>query len=194
MILPVGYANIRYLFQVAGISDTLGFGMGTGDLGTFTATEIAIAARGAAVDSDLLGGGHLTTGWTWLGCTVTLMTGTGPVVGQDLLTIPGTNTATSPPPNCTVLVGKNTTSGGRTHRGRFNLPAGRIEDDQVNAGGFILEAAQTNLQTVVDAYHDELVAAGISPFLMHSHPDDGPSIITSFSVRGQLATQRRRMR
>lgn len=194
LILPTNFANARFVFSVTGIQDHMGFGMGLGPDPGLSATEIAITCRDAAISSGLFAASAMSTGWTFQGVSVTKQLVSGPVVGQNLIPVAGTNPQGSPPANCTILVRKNTALGGRRNRGRCNLPVAIMEEPNVDQAGNITTSVVTIIQNKVIAFHQALTTGGLNAFLLHSHVDDAPTEIVSLQVMNQLATQRRRMR
>lgn len=194
LILPLSYSNARFIFTCAGIADPCGFSIGYRDDFSRTPAVEAAAIRDAAIDTEIVTAANLSNQWTFQGVVVTYSAVGGPIVGQDITPITGTDTAPPIPANCSVLVRKNTDEGGRKQRGRLNLPAGKMEEQNVDAAGFITSGVRSVMQTHWNAFHARLVTDQMVPYLYHSDAADDPTEITSFSVMAQIATQRLRMR
>ena len=90
-----------------------------------------------------------------------------------------------------VLVKKSTAAGGRRNRGRMYIPG--VTEAQILAGGVLDPTPQSAIQGFVDTMFADLEAGGLTACVEHT---DGstPTEITSFTVDGTVATQRRRQR
>lgn len=97
-------------------------------------------------------------------------------------------------PNTALLVRKNTAFGGRAGRGRFYIPG--VPQSYINGDGTLLSTPRANCQTALDAFESELNTRLLPPVLLHAagSPINSPTPITSFTVDGRVATQRRRLR
>lgn len=99
------------------------------------------------------------------------------------------------PPNVAVLLGKQTSTGGRAGRGRMYLPS--LREDRIDSGGNIGAASMTGFNTASQALLDGLVALDAPMVLLHQSggsSDDTPHTVTHLVPRGRVATQRRRLR
>lgn len=137
---------------------------------------------------------QIANNWQLLGVRCTKMTESGPVVGEFMATVTGTNAINALPNNTSLLVAKRTASGGRRNRGRMFVPPFRLDEAAVDTIGKIDPATVTTLQTRWDAFRSLLIASGFAPLLFHSKPPYTPTPITQFQVQPLCATQRRRMR
>jgi len=106
---------------------------------------------------------------------------------------PGTGNATGSPA-VSFLIHKTTAEGGRTGRGRFFLPG--VPESSVAPGGVLEGGIATALGASLADFHADLVAANLSPLLLHAEtsPVTGATPITAFSCDSRVATQRRRNR
>jgi hypothetical protein len=136
---------------------------------------------------------NYNTSWHGLGVKVTAIVDGEPIIGQHLTTTTGTSSEDIAPPNCTLLVKKNTSAGGRKNRGRMYVGPGLLQNDALSDAGFILTTFQIAYQAMFDAWFSDIDGAGFTPVLFHSGPET-PTEIIGFSVESQIATQRRRLR
>lgn len=194
LVLPVGTANSRFIFSVAGLSDTLGFSLATVSTPVATASSIADSMYDAANTTDLFSGAEVSDEYTWLGVHTTLMTVTGPVVAERNVTEPGTASFQAVTVNSAVLVRKLTLLGGRKNRGRLFFPPGIAPEATTNSAGFLDVTAVPVLQASFDAWYAAMIDEELLPVLLHTDPADEPTVISQFAVQTQLATQRLRMR
>jgi hypothetical protein len=96
------------------------------------------------------------------------------------------------PPNTCALGTLGTGLVGRKYRGRVFLP-GVLLDGDVEGDGSIDPGARTSIGGVLAYLIDVLEADGVHVYILHS--DVGaPTLVTTFGVSSQCATQRRRMR
>lgn len=98
------------------------------------------------------------------------------------------------PPQVSVLMRKHTSSGGRAGRGRSYWPGAQMGgiDESGTIDGVVLTAWQTACVAFINQVASELATAVV----LHGagSPLTTPSPITSVTVDGTLATQRRRLR
>lgn len=194
LVLPPGFANTRFRFRVAGLTDTIGFSIAVNPDGFQTASDIAASMNIAILSADLVTGPGSSTEWTYLGTSATLMTDTGPVIGEFNTAVQGTGDFPTVPSNCAVLVRKLTNSGGRKNRGRFYLPPTMIAEAAISGAGFITLDELGATQDQITALFEKLVVDGTPPYLLHTDPADAPTQIQAFVLQAQIATQRLRMR
>lgn len=192
--LPAGYGQARILFR--GISAT------SDSVVTFgykqTATEDPAEHAEAFYNALVVTGGPFvvsafTSAYTFTGVYCTWMTETGPLVGEFLQPITGTNTLQAVPANCAFLLRKSTALGGRKGRGRAYLPPIWIAEGSIGPTGAIAGADATTVLNKWNAFKTALTTAGFDLRLIHTEAII-PTLITAFSVDTTLATQRRRMR
>lgn len=191
-VIPVDYAQANFKFTGAslpyGAEITLGLNIelipGTlNDLAVSIASDFGIQIM-AQVDSGV--------------SNTSVLVKAGPNDTGPSVEVPGAGAGAvmgdTSPPNTAWLVRKVTGFGGRTGRGRLYLPG--ITDGNVLDDGAIGSTALTNMQTAWDNFYDDLVSYGCPPALLHGpgSPVSSPMLITSFSVDGKVATQRRRLR
>lgn len=193
-IIPVGYGQARHVFQLQGKPTQYVVTMGYDAQNDFSPATAAATIRG------IWGGANgpfranmMMSPYSYLGVECTEMTLTGPITGSSLSTLQGTGGAATLPPNCAMLVKKQTLLGGRKGRGRMFVPPLHFTETDVDALGNITPAS---LAGVVTAYNAALTAQNATEYdamLLHSDATE-PSLITGLSVVTTLATQRRRMR
>jgi hypothetical protein len=197
--VPLGYAQCRYVFSVSGLTDAMGFTLGVFS-SSLTPSEVAEACHAAFLEDIWTFGTAAATSWTWQGVQLTTQLQGGP----DLVAFggPSQGTIANPtcPPNCCMLVRKNTALGGRKNRGRIFFPAAMVFEVSVDAAGFQSEGTIDVFNTQFLNFYDQLVLNDVHPQLYHQYDPalgelpEVPTPITSFSVQPQLATQRLRMR
>lgn len=193
-IIPVGFANARFIFQCNGIVDEMGFSIGF-DVGLGQdATSIAIDAESAFATTVWGNGANASDQYTFVGVSVTEMGVSGPFLGQQFTNTPGTLTNAVPPSNLSLLVNKQTALGGRKNRGRIFMPTAIVFEVEVDQAGDLTSGTVAGQQTNWAAFFAALGTATLTPYLLHSNPADAPTEITGFLVQSKMATQRRRMR
>lgn len=200
VVVPVGEAQASFLFACAGVSKDITWTIGVkSDTPGATASEIAADVyesitvttdpRGPFYDSS-----SILTGWTFLGVSVSLMTATGPLVGEFRDSITHVGTAVQPiPANCCFLATKTTALGGRTNKGRAYLPPTHIPESDVDAAGNAPSIAVGVMSDSLGAFLSELGAHDLVPLIHHSDGSPGTPI-TAITVGSLIATQRRRLR
>lgn len=194
LVIPIDFANTRFIFRCAGVVDPMGFSIGTTCVPPETPLQVATALADA-FDSIVWGSGaNASEQYTFEGCSTTTETLTGPIIADYVLNTVGTVTAAVPPPNLSLLVSKNTASGGRKNRGRLYMPTAVVFETEVNHAGVLSAITTSAYQAVWDAFWTQLDGDGFPPWLLHSDPADTPTPITAFTVQSLMATQRRRMR
>ena len=105
----------------------------------------------------------------------------------------GTGSSGDVNPNCAMLIRKVTGFGGRMGRGRMYWP---VAEDQVGQAG-VLKTSPDQVAAMNAAMADfltDMVAADITPALLHNVASPAPYVITGFSTQPTTATQRRRLR
>jgi hypothetical protein len=193
VIIPVNYAqaNIRMTGAAvpSGAEITMGFNKELyGGTPAAAANEIRTAFGSSAIRALLTVALNIESVLVKYGPN-----DTGPA-GESTGVLVGTAAGTAVSPNVAVLIKKNTGFGGRTGRGRFYIPG--IPEAHINESGAILPSAITSWGSALEAFRTVLVSLGLVPTLLHAplSPVQVPMPITSFTVDGTGATQRRRMR
>lgn len=193
MDIPTGYAQVNYIF--GGSAAPLGAQVTLGlDISAFSgdAEDVATAATAAWSASGIptcqVASIELRSVLVKFGPN-----STGPSFNRPTA-VPGTIGNDGVAPNTAILVKKQTAFGGRAGRGRMYIPGAR--EDEIGVTGGILSGYLTDWQVAMDAFGVELSTALLTPVVLHGEgsPLSTPSEITSFSVDGMAATQRRRMR
>lgn len=157
-------------------------------------SEIAQASYESFVPYLAAASSAILDDWTFVGCSTTTMTATGPLVADWFLPIVGSATADGLLCNSALLVRKNTAAGGRKNRGRMFVPPFDLQEEVVNTAGFVSATEIPQYQLQYNDFFAEMVTLGLEPTLFHSHPDDAPTPLTGFTVTALVGTQRRRMR
>lgn len=197
LIIPSGYGNAVLQLQLSGRANpyTTSLGYAYGD--AVTAQEAADAIFDAFSSGTApYTADHMYNGWQFVGVHVTQQVGIVTYVA-DSSQDPITGTAGSsaqPVMNSAFIVRKRTGIGGRRFRGRFYAPLTNLLETQVDPYGFIDDTIRNNYQLQWTAAYDNLEPAVTGPVLLHSHADDEPTPITSFTLQSYVGTQRRRIR
>jgi hypothetical protein len=201
VIIPVGEAQATFILNVAGYAKdmtwTLGI-LGIDGGGPLTPGEMADIIYGAVTEDagtspNLYEPTLMYTGWRFSGVSVSLMTETGPLIGQNLTPVVGTATGSTVPVNCAILGTKNTALGGRKYRGRCYLPPCYPGETDIGPTGDIGSIVLGIHQTGMDYALDAMTTLGCTPVLHHSDGTPGTPI-TGITLESKIATQRRRMR
>jgi hypothetical protein len=193
-VIPPTYFNCRYLHSCEGVIDPFGFSIGGHMPGDQLMSEVALNLYESYSIMVWGSGSAAADTYTFQGVQLTVGDVSGPMIAQHLVPISGSIASNVPPVNLAVLVTKNTALGGRKNRGRLFLPTGVLFEPEVDPAGQITSGAQAALQQRFEDFLAELQLRDVAPWLLHSHPDDEPTPIMSFSVQSLCATQRRRMR
>ncbi len=112
----------------------------------------------------------------------------------------GSSSMNTLPQNSAYLIRKRTGAAGRRGRGRIYLPG--VPEAAVSNTGVLVASQITAVQAAATGWFSELTAPtfGLAspPVVLHRSEGIGveppPTVITSFSVAAQIATQRRRLR
>lgn len=192
--IPIGFGLVRLRFTLGSLPQEMVCTFGyVGDIGVDPQQDAidvntifkASGKPGAAAERS--------TAYTYRGVQVTRVTSTGPHQGQVDENILGTKSAACLPPNCAMLIKKQTARGGRMGRGRMFCPPFMLAESDINDSGAVDIADLGGQVTLWNSFYTALAASDVIPHLLHS---DGstPDAITAFSFQGQIATQRRRLR
>jgi hypothetical protein len=95
-------------------------------------------------------------------------------------------------PNVAALMTKHTDFGGRKGRGRSYWPT--LGETVVESGGFLSDAAVTNIGTDLTDFLAGLTTGGIPMVLLHGDALTVPYPVLSVQLQQRTATQRRRLR
>lgn len=198
-VLPSGYATwaATYRQSATGRAAVVTLGVLHTPIATAAGTRAninnAFFSTGGLLDPITL-----DTSWIIEGTYV--LSNQGGVLTSDtvLVGLPGSDTHTSPPPNVSVLMNKRSALAGRQNRGKMSIPAGFIDETDIDEGGVIAGATQIALQAAALQSFNALVANNVPPYLLHSMPISGilplPTAVTSFFINPLVGTQRKRLR
>jgi len=192
MLIPEGYAQVNFIFSGFGVPQgaEVTFGLGLGETDDNPA-EVAEAMHGVWTDTFLT---VMTNAITFDETRVKF----GPNdIGPFASFSGGDNGALTPngsTPQVAILITKQTASGGRSGRGRMYVPG--VTESDTDADGALQGPYLSAWQDAADDFLTNTVVAGYSPELLHGEdsPAPFPYPITSLSVSGTVATQRRRLR
>lgn len=194
---PVGFLEATFIFRVTGVAKdmTWALGLTSATFGTTSPNAMASEIQSlTASTGKIFAPAGMSNEWTYAGVSVTKMVDTGPLIGQFLNNVVGTIASPSLPPNCSALVRKVTTAGGRRNRGRAYVPLCFTGEGFVDQAGFITPATITAMNTKFNLMLSDLNTAGYQPVLFHTQPPYTPTPVSSLVLQAQIATQRRRLR
>lgn len=196
-VIPNGYGQVSIRYNLSGDLEPMytvwGF---KNDAAATDPSLTADVIQGYWTDSTSIGApGIRYTGWSIGPSTVTLGTLTGPVTAPGTITSsPSAGVGATLPQNCTCLIRKTTTRGGREGRGRSYVPACMFQEGDVSAVGVILNTVVTNMQTRINAFLNLMAAGDFPVHLLHSDVLTSPDVVSSCQFQSVIATQRRRLR
>jgi hypothetical protein len=192
MHIPVGYAQINWRFVGLGAPRGAQVTLGVENQSNFDADEMAESAF-LSFSGNLLA--FLSDQVNLVECLTKMgPNATGPqgsFVGDSI----GGDAGDSGSPAVAYLVKKNTPYGGRTGRGRWFLPG--AAESRVEPDGSVQSTQVEGLTDALGVFLEEMQTQELLPVVLHSQDlgsDVGPRTITSFTVDGKVATQRRRLR
>lgn len=190
MLIPPGYANLQFVFDLPNSRQAL-VGIGFG-IAAFENTDME-AIEGAVLAAQFLGNVDDSVTISLLRLVVGTSDPSAPIVYERGVDIEGTNAGTSLPPGSAFLIKKSTLRGGRKGRGRAYWPG--VPADYVDEGGVI----QQNVGTIGDQFTamiGDITEATVSldPAVLLHTGSETPDEITGWSVDPMIATQRRRLR
>lgn len=195
MIIPAGFAQVNLIFGGTSLPNgaQITFGVEMTDPVAFSPSSVANDVRTAwdacGIEAQLVNTQSMTGILVKFGPNSTGPSGLFPGAGA------GTAATVGVTPNTSILVAKQTESGGRAGRGRFYLPG--IPEANVDAAGVIAGATLTAIQGAMTDFLGKLDVADVPMKLLHA---EGTSVITepldvtSLVVSNRVATQRRRLR
>lgn len=198
-VIPVGFAHVGIQFSNSGDPDPwyVTMGLDVSDAGGDMEGVANTLATGW--EGSLIGGMSTTTRLS--GVQIRLgQDGGVPLTTFWPFNIAGGSSAAKLPQNCALLVQKVTQRPGRPGKGRIFIPNILSEGD-VDTVGTITGSVRTELQGYFNDFLEFLADPNplppVQPVLLHNAGTPGgttPSPITSWTVNGVIATQRRRLR
>jgi hypothetical protein len=198
MPIPVGEKEATFVFTVLGNLHAVTHAIGIKDTNIITPrTNIALANLMVANWSGAgapYAAGNMPSEYTLNNVTVTEMTVTGPISAVSGSGVIGSGGQAVVPINSALLVTKHTASGGRRNKGRMYMPPFLPGESQVDVNGNITVGSVGVIQGQIAVAVAADLADLIEYQLYHQSGSPTPTPITSLTVAGQMATQRRRMR
>lgn len=196
LVIPAGYALAAYRFSLEGDSEEMIFTLGV-DVGGIGDADTLAAGLATAWHNEF-GDDDMSELYTFVGVDVRYgpYPGVGPQ-GSAIANEVGTNALNPPPQNVALLIHKNTGLGGRQNRGRMYWPPFGLSEGDVGPTGIVSASLVTSTNTKLSSWLGDLDATGlggVTAVLLHSDPSDEPTEITSLTLDGRVATQRRRLR
>lgn len=198
--IPVGFANVHFVFQLSGDPDDMVFQLGCRSLNgdTVADLEAAIEAMASAWVAEFVPAAtDMYVGWQFFGVRGDLNSsdqGEAQFESTDA-GIVGTAVGETPPVNTAILVRKYTGFGGRENRGRVFVPPWGVSEGLISKLGVLDATFRAAHQTAWTNFRSASLADDAVPVLLHSEGSVvPPRDITSFSVQSVVATQRRRLR
>lgn len=204
VVIPVGWAEATVQISLLGDPEPMSMVWGIGPADIDPEPSVAAILAGYVNNALTQVGSPFDPAvmyerWTYVGTRVAIGSVAGPVLGEEIVNLPGEEPNVGQPPvNTSLLISKNTSLGGRRGRGRIYAPLTSIGSASVEPTGIIATAAVANLQAWWTQALEELTSNGADMYLFHSAPEVGPAVpptkVTSLSVQTRVATQRTRMR
>lgn len=198
MAVPIDFYDCTAIWAVDGSAKEFTWSIGATTLiapGTETPLQVAESFYGMCTEEGSVADPqYVVSSYRFLGVSVSMMTSTGPLVAQVIDAVRGTSSNGALPPNCAVLITKNTAAGGRRNKGRLYAPPTIPGENLVDPVGNLFPSDLPAVQGTYDVLFAGFATAGLTPVLFHQSGDQEPTEITSLLVNSRLATQRRRMR
>jgi hypothetical protein len=192
--IPPGWANATWVIQRTGdlepYSTSLGLELGAGGFSVVDAIALTDAIETTTR-------ANLSSGETWVRMDYAYNEGDGVQEYSDDVNLVGTGSPLSATTsqNVSALIQKGTQRPGRQGRGRMYWPT--VFEAEVDGVGAIAPALRTRLTAMLSAFTAAVTAAEgfVWPVVLHSTTGQGdPDRVTSLTVSGLVATQRRRLR
>lgn len=195
LIIPFGYGSATVNMALSGKADPLAFTFGFINSGALTAAACATQLdANLRTTNSLMRAGEILTGYSYTGVDVTINTLAGTFTGSAGTLVTGTLSGDPMPPNCALLVSKQTATGGRIGKGRMFLPPAFYGESGFDANGNFIGAGQARIQADLDTFRSQCTSTGVGLHLLHSNAGDPPDPITALVLNSRIATQRRRLR
>lgn len=195
MTLSTGQGRARITFAVTSRAKLLGCGFEYVITGTPTPDAVATAIANALTGTGFTGGPALATqtnpDYEWIGVNTSQNTGSGIFDGFANLSIVGTGSGTSLPPNCSLLISKTSGLGNRHGRGRMYVPCYFPNESLVDANGVIDPTYHATLQTNWERFLSNLQLGSPSVIMCVG---TGFTTVNALTVQNSIATQRKRLR
>lgn len=201
LVIPNNHAQVVLNFAHPSTPREMSVTFGVGyEPDPFDPEKIVNRVAGCFTDSTLQARMDASVTLTTIGVTCGQV-GDDPVIFEKAFNLQGGTAFETPPLNTALLVKKNSALGGRANRGRFYWP-GLLAETDVNEVGIIGGAQVIAIQADFDAFYDALDAIPdgdeeqLVMVILHdsTSPATTPTIVSSLTVDGTAATQRRRMR
>lgn len=193
-VIPVGYGEAMFMFQLSTLPRQLTFTIGYHSTPSpdpdADATAIVgwFGAAGRPFEASNMG-----AAWTWTGVQCRVQTEPGLLIGENIVNRVGTATFSAVPVNTAMLVRKRTALGGRRNSGRLFVPLMNFDEVNVSNIGVISTTVLGPQQTRWTAAMTAFLASALEPVVLHSQAGL-PTPITSLVIQQVCATQRKRMR
>jgi len=194
MPTPPGYADISLRLQLTGLNRPAFITFGCDPVDT-TASAVAtnvVAAFSAAGSIKTI----IDSAVTLTGVQVSLGTdGTADITDIQPANVACSYVGSTLPPNCAMLVRKNTGRGGRRGRGRMFIPW-CLPEGNVEEWGTIQSSIVTANQNACNTFFNQLASFLVPMVLLHGPGQTSapaPDLVTNLVVDPLVSTQRRRL-
>ena len=196
VVIPVGYGQMSMVFTCSGAPQPVMWTHGFRDDNPIPSPVTAAATWRAALTAAgrPYAAGNFSTGYIMVAVKATIMTATGPIIGEDPVNVAGTLAAGECPVNTAVLMQKATARGGRRGRGRAYLPPCNVSEVNIGPSGTIANAQLVALQALFTAAYVSIDATDYPPYLLHDFSEVPPDHVDAWTLQARVATQRTRMR
>lgn len=200
-VIPPGYGIWSASFAVSGVTRLSVVTMGFQNTGPAAPATVQVRFNTAMFSSGkLLDPATLRAIYTVVKTYVLVNNGGTFFSDTSVTPIPGTVTGgLGAAPNQAVVMQKQTANAGRQYRGRMAIPAGYISDADINEVGIIQTSKVSSMNTAAVATYANMIASGISPYLLHSTPKGGgavpvPTPINLFEIQPLIGSSRHRLK
>lgn len=196
---PIGFGFFAATFNVSG-----GTHEAVNTYGFKNAGGLSAAGALSNFSASMTGTGHLyaanliSSDWTLVQeyCLVN----NGGVLFSDTVatSVVGTGSWDSPPPGSSAVCRKLTAQAGRQYRGRVGLPAGMLDEADLDVVGNMSTGFRNAIQAFATASLTATTTNNVPMYLLHGPNLAGvtpvPTQVTSLQIELLTGTQRRRLR
>lgn len=159
-----------------------------------TPDTVANVVETAITTAGVVAGAIMIVNWNYEGFVLTQEQAAGDLVVERPTSVDGDLAENGCPSNCALLIRKRTLVGGKRNRGRMYLPAAYLPEEQVSSNGDLDPVWAENIQNRWLTLLAELSNNDLFMVVWHSAPPLTGTVVSSLTVDGKIATQRRRMR
>lgn len=196
---PIGYALYSQTFTQTASGRTAVVTMGVQPLaGATAAGTLSNVAAALNAANRIFDPATLDSSWSLTEQYCLFNNGGIMQSAQQFVSVAGTVAGNCVTPQVSIVMNKRTARAGRQFRGRTAIPAGFLQETDVDDSGTIGGTRLTAFNLAASLTYSALAGNGVPAYLLHSMPLSGilptPTPVTSFLVSGLVGTQRKRLR